>query len=152
MSIFLVVDDSAVDRMMFKGLIERVSGFTVVEAENGMDAMEKIATWNPDVVVTDLQMPKMDGLDLVKQLRLDFPRIPVVLATGHGSQEIANQALVCGAAGYVPKAKLNDLLLPTLRNVLARKEHEAGIVKLMDRANPHRSILFWRVIEMNFRR
>ncbi len=132
MSIFLIVDDSPVDRMMFKGLIERISGYTVVEAENGMDALEKVATWNPDTVITDLQMPKMDGLDLVKQLRLDFPRIPVVLATGHGSSLIANQALASGAAGYVPKSKLNDLLIPTLRNIIARKQCEAHFIKLMD--------------------
>ncbi len=133
MSIFLVVDDSDVDRMMFKSFIERVSGFTVVEAENGMDALEKISTWNPDVVVTDLQMPKMDGLDLVKQLRLDHPKIPVVLATGHGSNDIANQALESGAAGYVPKSQLADLLLPTLRNIVARKEREESLDLLMDR-------------------
>ncbi|HMO14376.1 MAG TPA: response regulator [Pirellulaceae bacterium] len=132
MSIFLVVDDSAVDRMMFKGLIERVAGYSVVEAENGMDALDKLAAWNPDVVVTDLQMPKMNGLDLVKQMRLDYPKIPVLLATGHGSNDIANQALELGAAGYIPKSKLSDLLIPTLRNIVARKNCEAHFVKLME--------------------
>ena len=134
MSIFLVVDDSDVDRMMFKSFIERVSGYSVVEAENGMDALEKVSTWNPDVVVTDLQMPKMDGLDLVKQLRLDYPKIPVVLATGHGSNEIANRALECGAAGYVPKSQLSDLLVPTLRNIVSRKQYEESFLQLMDRS------------------
>jgi CheY-like chemotaxis protein len=76
----------------------------VVHAGNGRDALEKIKSAPPDLVVTDLVMPEMDGLELVKEVRRTYPTIPVILMTAHGSEEIAAAALKAGAASYVPNA------------------------------------------------
>ncbi len=128
----LVVDDSAVDRMLFKGIVERLPNYTVIEAEHGEHALEQIDSWNIDIVVTDMQMPVMDGLELVRVLRKDHPEIPTILATSHGNAEIATKALSEGAAGYVPKAELNELLMPTISNIVSRLEHESNFAKLID--------------------
>ena len=72
----------------------------------------------PDLVLTDLNMPEMDGLELVGAIRGRFPRVPVVLMTAFGSEEVAIRALEAGAASYVPKRKLESDLVETLRDVL----------------------------------
>jgi CheY-like chemotaxis protein len=70
-------------------------------------------------VLTDLQMPDMNGLELVEEIRHRFPRLPVILMTGQGSEDISIQALQKGAASYVPKRNLPQDLLETVENILA---------------------------------
>ena len=93
----LVVDDTAVDRRLAGGLLENVPDVEVCYAENGKDALFKISTQLPDLVVTDLQMPEVDGLELVTTINDKYPGIPVVLMTAHGSEIVAAQALANGA-------------------------------------------------------
>jgi CheY-like chemotaxis protein len=114
----LVVDDSAVDRHLAGGLLKKRAGLTPVFAANGVDALERLREDPADIVVTDLQMPEMDGLSLVEAVRAEFPGIPVVLMTAHGSEEIAVRALQKGAASYVPKRNLAKELAPTVTSVL----------------------------------
>jgi CheY-like chemotaxis protein len=119
MTTVLVVDDSAVDRRVAGGILEKNSGLTVVYASNGAEALEKIAQSRPDVVLSDLQMPELDGLELVGAIRSRYPLIPVILMTAHGSEDIAVQALARGASSYVPKAKLAQELPDVVETVLA---------------------------------
>jgi CheY-like chemotaxis protein len=114
----LVVDDSLVDRRRAGGLLERCGNLTLRFAENGVAALAQIRSGLPDAVVTDLQMPEMDGLELVRTLAKTHPLMPVILMTGQGSETIAVQALEAGAASYVPKRELN-LLPDTVERVLA---------------------------------
>jgi CheY-like chemotaxis protein len=118
MSSVLVVDDSLVDRRRAGGLLERSGGWEIRFAENGRDALDLIRERLPDVVVTDLLMPQLDGLGLVRELARDYPLLPVILMTGQGSETVAVQALEAGAASYVPKRELN-LLPETVERVLA---------------------------------
>ncbi|HZZ28099.1 MAG TPA: response regulator [Pirellulales bacterium] len=115
----LVVDDSPVDRRLAGGILEKCSGLKVEYATNGAEALEKIQNSPPDAVLTDLQMPKMDGLELVGAVRSRFPLVPVILMTAHGSEDIAVQALARGASSYVPKPKLAQELPEVLESVLA---------------------------------
>ena len=94
----LVVDDAAVDRKLAGGLLERSPNLQVSYAENGNDALSQIKHQAPDLVLTDLQMPDIDGLQLVTSIGQDHPNIPVVLMTAHGSEVVAAQALANGAA------------------------------------------------------
>jgi CheY-like chemotaxis protein len=119
MSTVLVVDDSAVDRRLAGGILEKMSAVSVDYATNGAEALTKIERSPPDVVITDLQMPEMDGLELTGAIRDSFPLVPVILMTAHGSEEIAVAALARGAASYVPKAKLAQELPETVESVLA---------------------------------
>ena len=113
----LVAEDSKTQSVLIRSLLEK-AGFNTVTAANGREALEMIRNMPPDVVITDLNMPEMNGLELVEAVHADFPDIPVILATGVGSEEIAAAALRKGAASYVPKRNLKDLI-PTLQRVLA---------------------------------
>jgi CheY-like chemotaxis protein len=115
----LVVDDSAVDRRLVGGLLSRSPGITVEFAADGDEALAKIGESPPHIVVTDLIMPGMNGLDLVKAIHEKHPRIPIILMTGKGSEEIAVQALQAGATNYVPKSGLHQHLQDTLQDVLS---------------------------------
>jgi CheY-like chemotaxis protein len=113
----LVVDDSAMDRRLAGKLLER-AGIEPTYAENGAAALACLEQRAPDVVVTDMQMPEMDGLELVREIRARFARVPVILMTAHGSEEIAVKALQLGAASYVPKRSLAHDLASTVHAVL----------------------------------
>jgi CheY-like chemotaxis protein len=113
----LVVDDSALDRHLASGLLKR-AGTEVTSAESGARALEQMERSLPDVVITDMQMPDMDGLDLTREIRERFPNVPVILMTAHGSEELAVKALQVGAASYVPKRSLAHDLVSTVRSVV----------------------------------
>jgi CheY-like chemotaxis protein len=118
MAIVLVVDDSALDRARAGGLLKKRADLAPVFASNGREALALIARQPPDIVVTDLQMPEMDGLELVEAIRRQFAALPVILMTAHGSEEIAVQALRKGAASYVAKRNLPHELVETVLTVL----------------------------------
>ena len=128
----LVVDDSAVDRQLAGRLIEKQSSLSVGYAGDGREALLSIRKQRPDIVVTDLLMPGMDGLELVRVLRAEFPQLPVILMTGHGSETVAAQALQAGAASYVPKGRLAQELVPTLEKVLDRARAESQPERLVE--------------------
>ncbi|MDR3634933.1 MAG: response regulator [Isosphaeraceae bacterium] len=115
----LIVDDSSVDRRVAGAIVERVTGLRCEYAEDGVQAMAAIARERPCLVLTDLQMPGMDGLALVKEVRRRYPAVPVILMTAHGSEEVAMEALRAGASNYIPKRLLAHDLLPTIRQVLS---------------------------------
>lgn len=118
----LVVDDSAVDRLVARRLLEKHGGWAVAQAADGGEALTTMAASLPAAVLTDLQMPGVDGLALVEQVRERYPRVPVILMTGQGSEEIAIAALKAGAASYVPKRNLATHLIPALEQVLAASQ------------------------------
>ena len=121
----LVVDDSPIDRMLVGRLLESNAGWSVQFAEDGrlaIEALESMANEPspslPDLIVTDLQMPYINGLELVNHIKQSFPSIPIVLITGFGSEKVAMEALRSGAANYTPKSGLKKDLLRTVEHVL----------------------------------
>ena len=109
MTTVLIVDDSALDRKIVGAILER-DGLHVTYAEDGKIALEVMQRELPQIVLTDLEMPVMNGLELVRAIKEHYPSTPVVLVTGAGSEEIAAEALRAGAATYVPKRCLQDKL------------------------------------------
>ena len=109
----LIVDDSPLERRFVGNLVEQRLGLPVAYAANGFEALKMLKCGLPAAVLTDLQMPKMDGLELVDHIRVNYPLVPVVLMTAYGSEEIAIQALQAGAASYVPKRSLDRDLAET---------------------------------------
>ena len=83
----------------------RNAGCEVTLAGNGREAMDLLRLDLPDIVLTDLDMPVMDGLELVQAIRRDYPALPVILMTAMGSENVAAKALHHGAASYVRKRK-----------------------------------------------
>jgi CheY-like chemotaxis protein/anti-sigma regulatory factor (Ser/Thr protein kinase) len=109
----------ASDRRLVGGLLMTDEDLSVEFAVNGRDALERIERSRPDLVVTDLMMPEMDGLELVGQIRAKYRGVPVILMTSQGSEEIAVKALQQGAASYVPKRLLDRYLVGTVQRLLA---------------------------------
>jgi CheY-like chemotaxis protein len=127
----LVVDDSAVDLRLIGGLLGEEADLEVECAAHGADALAKMKDSEFDLVVTDLVMPEMDGLELVSVVRKEYPSVPVILVTAQGNEEIAVQALERGAASYVPKARLGETLLDTVHDVLALSYHKRRETELL---------------------
>lgn len=128
----LVVDDSAIDRKLVSGLLKDLSHWTVELAENGAQALDKMRESPADVVVTDLQMPQMDGLELVSAIRVQFANVPVILMTANGSEALAIEALEQGAAGYVPKSRLAQSLADTIESVLGMVHADRSYEQLIE--------------------
>ena len=128
----LVVDDCAVDRTLAGEILKKEAGFAIDYARNGEEALQQIGRAAPDLVLTDLQMPHIDGLQLVSTVREKYPRVPVILMTSQGSEEIAFRALQLGAASYVPKTFLHDNLRDTVHKVLQASINESYYQKAME--------------------
>lgn len=134
----LVVDDSPLDRRL-AGACLKDEDLDATYASNGreaLDVLEKEDQRRPDLVLTDLQMPEMDGLELVQEVRNSYPTIPVILMTAHGSEEIAVTALKTGASSYVPKKNLARDLAQTIRVVMSvasvKREQQRVLASLME--------------------
>ncbi len=115
----LLVDDSPLDRRRVDRLLEPTGRFRTRHARHGKEALAAVAEELPRIILTDLQMPEMNGLELVEAVCRDYPLVPVVLMTATGSEAIAVQALRQGAASYVPKQQLGQDLVAALDQVLA---------------------------------
>ncbi len=115
----LVVDDSPVSRRLAGRVLEKDPALRVEYANDGDEALTAIAERRPAAVVTDLEMPGMSGLDLVRAVRESHPGLPVILMTGGGSEDTAVEALRAGAANYVAKKNLALDLVTTVEQVLA---------------------------------
>jgi CheY-like chemotaxis protein/anti-sigma regulatory factor (Ser/Thr protein kinase) len=131
MPIILVVDDSPVDQKLVGGLLGRDFDWIVTYAENGQVAVEMMDQLSPDIIVTDLQMPVMDGMQLCRETKSRAPQIPVVLITGQGSEQLAVEALAAGASSYVPKSALAESLLETVDQLLNFSEKDRTKERLM---------------------
>ena len=114
----LVVDDSEFEHQVIAGLLRGMEGLHVLHASGGIAALEAIECETPDIVLTDLFMPDMDGLELVQKVHERRPGVPLILMTAFGSEEAAIQALRAGAANYLPKQDLARDLVATVRQVL----------------------------------
>jgi CheY-like chemotaxis protein len=113
----LLVEDSQTQALQFQLLLKK-DGLDVTLAANGAAGLASIEEALPDIVLTDLQMPEMDGLELVKQVQKRWPLLPVILMTAHGSEETAAEALRAGAASYFPKHSARYDIATTVRDVL----------------------------------
>jgi len=133
MATILVVDDSAMDRRLAGRLLEKNSEWDVLYSTDGGSALRTLDLHLPDVVLTDMQMPGMNGLELVTEMKQRFPLIPVVLMTAQGSEELAVEALQKGAASYVPKSELAHDLQDIVSRVLAASNEERNQSRLIHR-------------------
>ena len=132
MTLILVVDDSAVDRRAAGGLLEKTPDWQVIYASTGEEGLAEIERRQPDLVVADLVMPGMNGIELVQAARRQFPSVPVVLLTGKGTEETAVKALQEGAASYLTKRKLAQDLVETVTLVLNAAARDRSDARLME--------------------
>ncbi|MEM9068136.1 MAG: response regulator [Myxococcota bacterium] len=116
----LVVEDSPMMRQLLVFALARIKQLHVTEAEDGVDGLRKLAQGKFDLIITDINMPIMDGLKLVKRIRSDDVHrdVPIIIITTEGSQEDRQRAMALGATAYITKpiqapqviAKVKELL------------------------------------------
>ncbi|WP_029630334.1 response regulator, partial [Zavarzinella formosa] len=117
MSLILIAEDSPTQAFHFKKLIEK-EGYVVELVLNGPDALKRIGQSVPDLLLTDLMMPGMTGLQLIEACTREHPMLPSILMTDFGSEDVAAEALQKGAVSYVPKRRADQDLLRTINNIL----------------------------------
>lgn len=124
----LLVDDDALFRVQFRGMTdwERAGFHIVAEARNGQEAIEEIGRSKPDIILTDISMPVMDGIGLIEYVRGYHPEIPVVALSAYDDFDFVRASLKKGAQDYLLKAGLNgESLLAVLKSLAARKPSDA---------------------------
>ena len=116
----LVVEDSPTMRQLIVFALKRLKGVTVVEASDGVDGLKKLSSDKFDLVLTDINMPVMDGLKLVSLIRNDatHKNIPIVVITTEGAQEDKDRALALGANAFVTKPVQSASILKLAQDLL----------------------------------
>lgn len=119
----LVVDDSAPMRMLISVTLRKaLSGLQITEAENGVDAMAKLRDGDFDLVLTDMNMPLMDGAQLIRQIRGTSNKIPVAVITTRGEEKDRDFGLALGADCYITKPVTGRELKDVVLKFLAERE------------------------------
>jgi DNA-binding NtrC family response regulator len=120
--ILIIEDEASIRRVLIKILSEESSTYNVEEAADGMQGFEKIKNTDYDLVLCDIKMPKMDGVELLEAVKKIKPEIPMVMISGHGDMETAINAMRLGAFDYISKPPDLNRLLNTVRNALDKKQ------------------------------
>ncbi len=113
----LIVDDEVMIIESLKGILSD-DGFEVLHAYNGYEALKKIEMESPDIVLLDIWMPGMDGIETLKEIKKSYPNLPVIMITGHGSIESAVDATKSGAFDFLEKPLSIDRVIVTINNAL----------------------------------
>jgi DNA-binding NtrC family response regulator len=121
-TILIIEDEAAIRRVLVKILSEENASYIVEEAEDGAAGYEKIKNTDYDLVLCDIKMPKMDGVELLEAVKKIKPEIPMVMISGHGDMETAINTMRLGAFDYISKPPDLNRLLNTVRNALDKKQ------------------------------
>ena len=134
----LVVDDEKSILQSLTGILSD-EGFDVLAAESGAEALDKIKEATPDLVLLDIWMPGIDGIETLQKIREDYPYLQVVMMSGHGSIEAAVKATKIGAYDFVEKPLSLEKLLLSINNALEyyRLEEEVNLLKERERDKYH---------------
>ena len=120
--ILIIEDEAAIRRVLAKILSEENDTYQVEDAEDGITGLEKIKNNDYDLVLCDIKMPKMDGVEVLEAVKKIKPEIPMVMISGHGDMETAIQTMRLGAFDYISKPPDLNRLLNTVRNALDKKQ------------------------------
>lgn len=120
--ILVIEDESAIRRVLVKILSEESDTYNVQEAEDGLKGLEAVKKEDFDLVLCDIKMPKMDGVEVLEAARKIKPEIPFIMISGHGDLDTAVNTMRLGAFDYISKPPDLNRLLTTVRNALDRKE------------------------------
>ena len=119
--ILVIEDEAAIRRVLVKILSEENDSYSVEEAEDGLKGIETIKNNDYDLVLCDIKMPKMDGVEVLEAARKIKPEIPFIMISGHGDLDTAVNTMRLGAFDYISKPPDLNRLLTTVRNALDRK-------------------------------
>ena len=119
--ILLIEDEAAIRRVLAKILSEESKDYVVEQAEDGLEGINKIREKDYDLVLCDIKMPKMDGVEVLEAVKKIKPEIPMVMISGHGDLDTAVNTMRLGAFDYISKPPDLNRLLNTVRNALDKK-------------------------------
>ena len=120
--ILIIEDEAAIRRVLTKILSEENDSYKVEEAEDGLQGVEKVKNEDYDLILCDIKMPKMDGVEVLEAVKKIKPEIPMVMISGHGDLETAINTMRLGAFDYISKPPDLNRLLNTVRNALDKKQ------------------------------
>ncbi len=117
----LVVEDSPTMRQLIIFALKRIRGFQIVEANDGVDGLKKLSAHKFDLILTDINMPIMDGLKLVSMVRNDpnYKETPIIVITTEGATEDRERALALGANEYITKPIQTMKILETVKKLMS---------------------------------
>jgi two-component system chemotaxis response regulator CheY len=117
---FLIIEDSPTMRQLIRFALNRIPGAKVVEASDGVDGLKKLSSNEIDLILSDINMPIMDGLKLVNLVRSNesYKKIPIVIITTEGAKEDKDRAMALGADAYITKPIQSTALLSTVKELL----------------------------------
>jgi len=125
----LIADDHSIVRQGLKQILSDTPDLVVAgEASNGVEVMQLVRDGTWDVVLMDVSMPDRNGIDALKLIKKEFPRLPVLVLSMHPEEHYAVRALKAGAAGYLTKQSAPELLVSAIRQVAAGKKYVSSAV------------------------
>ena len=120
----LLIDDHAVVRKGLKAILEEeYNDITVHEAETGRDGIWHIREHNPEAVVLDIGLPDMNGLEVLKRIKLDWPKLPVLILSIYGEDQYGVRMMRSGASGYLAKSSAPEHLIQALKKVIGGRRY-----------------------------
>lgn len=122
----LIVDDEAQIRTTLRGVLSD-EGYRVVDAEDALKALALVTSQRPHLVILDIWMPHMDGIELLEQLKTREPELPIIVVSGHGTIETAVRATKLGASDFIEKPFSLDTLLRSVRRAMHKEANENGV-------------------------
>ncbi len=134
MKTILVVDDDPIERRLLQTLLGKVGGYHVAMAEDGASAFKQAERFEPQTVILDMNLPDMNGMDILKKLKESYPQLPVIMVTGVTDLATAVKAIQQGAHNYLTKPFQNDQLLITVQNAVEKNELLTEMKQLRQKA------------------
>ena len=131
--ILLIEDEEPIRRVLSKILTEENKGYQIIESDDGKDGFLKLTKEDYDLVLCDIKMPKMDGVEVLQKVRENGVNIPFIMLTGHGNISTAVEAMKAGAYDFISKPPDLNRLLTAVRNALETKNLVAENIKLRKR-------------------
>ncbi len=114
----LVVEDSPTMRLLIRMYLRNLPGISMVEANDGLEAIEKIREAQYDLLITDINMPRMDGLQLIENLRMMGFKIPIIVLTTRGEEPDMEKGVLLGANSYITKPVVGPALADVIMNYI----------------------------------
>jgi DNA-binding NarL/FixJ family response regulator len=114
----VLADDHVMFRQGIRSFLEKQRGIKIVgEAKDGLELLEILKTTTPDLAIVDIVMPKMRGLEVLREVRKKYPRVKILFLTMHGKSEYIRQAIADGVQGFILKEEPSSNLLKALKNI-----------------------------------
>lgn len=122
----LIVDDASFIREILKNIASKQGWNICAEAEDGEEAIKMCLLYRPDIIIMDIVMPKMSGIESGKQILRKFPEMPIIGLSTMNQEEIMAQAIEAGFVSYITKPFENWTIITAVQEALGRKERKSG--------------------------